>query len=189
MNRRYKRLKVTRTRWLFVWENFLLPLNLFTGLIELLFVFGIGSLLTVLLILATAIGIRMRRLWGWYLNVVLIVVATLGYPQYVIGAQGLRATWQVVIRHLTMATLVIFVPNIIYFLRRKYLFEGKSPSRKQDQEPEYVVRAPKDAPWTCPLCGETNGDYRDTCHYCGDYVVRIVREDEPTETRRPSTDV
>lgn len=140
------------TRWLFFWENILLPLNLVMGVGWLTIDFQSVSLLMLLLIAATIVGLKHRSLWGWYLNFILLVAVTLSYPFYLHGQKlgdyelykqahdvlvniGEREPGQSVLPPpkfaaedfflpFGIAAVIILLPSAIYFGKRKYLFDG-----------------------------------------------------------------
>ncbi len=136
------------TRWLFFWENIIIPINIITGTIALVQYFNIFTLLSVVLFIVTVIGLKRRKLWGWYLNFIILLIATVNYPLHLHAKRV--SNWEskeILIRNgvyernvenprpkLTvknslppLATIgIIMLPNTIYFLKRKKLFQSKN---------------------------------------------------------------
>ncbi|MFA4907891.1 MAG: hypothetical protein WC602_06475 [archaeon] len=150
------------TRWLFFWENIVLPLNIVSGIIWLIIGFQPVSLIILALVLATIIGLKKRKLWGWYLNFVLLVVGTLNYPFYLHGKDvrdyelysqvhealvktGDRdagdfalsppeLTAEDFLLPFGITAIMILLPSAIYFGKRKYLFDGSDAARASPAE-------------------------------------------------------
>lgn len=106
-------------KWFCFYTYFLLP---FKGLITLIVATSISLILSPLLalIVAVFIGLHKRKLWGWYLNWILLIIEVitniLFYPLEKLekNPSGFAAY--------LFAGLVYTVANVFYFRKRKVLF-------------------------------------------------------------------
>lgn len=75
----------------------------------------------IVLIVATCIGLHRRKLWGWYLNWVLLAVDTLSFP--LVEASRIQHKSAVIFAIcLVVIGLGYTLPNVIYFRKREVLF-------------------------------------------------------------------
>lgn len=110
-------------RWLKFYTYFRLPLALAISLILMAYYLDpmkvMGVVITALisiLMCVVFIGLHKRRFWGWKLNLVLLVVET------VLNSIGRAKDFEDFSIVLIGGALIWFLPNYIYFNKRRYLF-------------------------------------------------------------------
>ncbi len=105
------------TRWLFFWENILLPFNLIMGVAYLFIDFYILNLIFLAFLFLTIKGLKRRTAWGWRFNIVLLFLMTLSYPLWQSATD-----WEAFLFYFGIAAVTLLLPSLVYFVKRKDLF-------------------------------------------------------------------
>ena len=110
-------------KWYYFYITFSLPLGGIVGLVEAKGVFDKGyNIIAVMLIILSilqfivAFGLSKRKLWAFYFNIALIAIAIItvwkpnqGFPEFLGALTGIALLW--------------YLPNYLYWKKRKYLFK------------------------------------------------------------------
>jgi lysylphosphatidylglycerol synthetase-like protein (DUF2156 family) len=116
-------------KWLTFYTYFLLPIGVLRSIIEAFRALGksayfpygdVVMFVTILLsifIVAVIVGLHKRRLWGWKLNWVLLILNSLMAPF------GMAQSIGYYLIFLALVSVVYFWPHYIYFRKRRRLFD------------------------------------------------------------------
>lgn len=111
-----------KTKWFNLYLYFVLPAIAVLSLFQIKKIGYIEAYLAlyVILIITAIFGLYRRKLWGWNLNWIIIVMYTASLTSLVTNKTKIPYWILLVIK-----IIVWFLPNLIYFKRRKQLFSGK----------------------------------------------------------------
>jgi hypothetical protein len=116
-------------KWLNFYTIYLIPIRILLALIITFKVFllnhnfHITPMLLVVLSLSVFIGLRGRKLWGWWLNWLYLIGDLMSIPlRYLFSSENPIREFEPNVIGFVLIGLCWFLPNYIYFKKRRGLF-------------------------------------------------------------------